>query len=385
MPKLIYILNHYSKNSSSHFFHVMNLLEEMAERGISISLIIEKSIDLPKISSGNIQIYPIQTSKWFRPFVLMSLLFHLKKKAYQKIFVRINWRAALIAVIVGIFTKQKTYFWLSSQGNKEHYDSCPNGFRKTLLWIRTQLPYYLLRKGIYRLVTGPESMVNYYLEQYGFKREKTIVLYNDIDLKRFHPVNTIEKSKLRKELKIPVESFIILFVHRFSPVRKTGYYLPYILDRFFEAEQLKPVTFIFIGGGPEQTKLEEALLRKKYKEYIHFTDAIPNAQIDLYYKAADLFIQPTFAEGFPRTMLEAMACGLPVVSTDAGGIQDILGPQQSTFMVNKEDRDAFLIKMNQLINDPLAMEQCRQENLIESSKYDTKIIANMYIEKLFTK
>jgi len=144
------------------------------------------------------------------------------------------------------------------------------------------------------------------------------------------------------------------------------------------------VVFLLVGDGPEKEVLQNEILNKPYSQQVIFTDAVPNSMIEEYYKAVNLFIQPSYAEGFPRAMLEAMACGLPIVSTDAGGISDVLGNEQKQFMVDKMDRALFADKLLELINDKSAIEKCIPENQEESQKYETKVIAKMYIEKLFS-
>ena len=381
--KLIYILNHYSKDSSSHFQHVIHLLEKMAEKGIDIALIIEKCEVIPEVSSASLHIHPINTSRLNRFFRLLFILFKLNQKGFKRIFIRINWRAALIASLASFFTRQKIYFWLSSQGSRENYLQNLAGWKKWVVWWKTQFPLWLVYKFVHKWVTGPESMVKYYEELYGFDPRKMMVLYNDIDLDRFHPVDYNEKKKIRSELSLSDDHFLVLFVHRFSPVRKHSFYFPYILDRYFEDDPIDNIHFIFIGEGPEKEVLEEKINEKTYASRNKFMGAIPNVSIDTWYKAADLFIQPTFAEGFPRTTLEAMACGLPIVTTDAGGIEDVLGSIQKEFMVDKNDRDAFVSRLTALVKDQKVRMNCQEENLKEVRKYDTEQIADMYIKNLF--
>lgn len=362
---------------------MIHLLEKIAEQGVEIALIIEKSESVPIVYSQKIKIYPIHRSKWIRPWILIRHLLHLSDKGYHKVFVRINWRAAVISAFTGFFTGQKTYFWLSTQGNKEHYQNLPKNLKKIGFWFKSQLPYYLLKKCIYRLVTGPESMVDYYVEKYGFQREKIELLYNDIDLNRFQPISKLQKESLRKDLNLPNNAFLILFVHRFSPVRNTTFYLPYLLDGFFKENKKNSVTFLMIGGGPEQKRIESLISDRSYASSVLFTQAVPNALIDRYYKCADLFIQPTYAEGFPRAMLEAMACGLPLVTTDAGGIPDLLGEKQKNYMLPKEDRKGFAQALEKLSKDNAALLACSKENRKEALKYGTDSIATMYVKTLF--
>jgi len=172
LKKLIYILNHYSESSPSHFFHVINLLEKIADQKVIIKLIIEKCDSTPALNSSNIELIPLRSSKCLRPFSLFRTLIKLNRKGYKKVFIRISWRAALIAIITSFFTKQKTYFWHSTQGSIEHYNSLKPGIQKLLLFLKFQYPFKLVLKGVSRLVTGPESMAEYYSKNYGIETKK---------------------------------------------------------------------------------------------------------------------------------------------------------------------------------------------------------------------
>jgi glycosyltransferase involved in cell wall biosynthesis len=383
LKKLIYILNHYSETSSSHFFHIIHLLEKMAEKGVKIALIIEKAEATPKIQSPGIRVFPIRSGPWKRMLRMILLLFRLNREGYHKVFIRINWRAALIAGAVRIATRQQIYFWYSTQGSRENYLAKTPGWEKIRLWLSSQLPMWLTFRSIHKLVTGPESMAAYFREFYGIHPRNIVILYNDINLERFHPVDPDEKQAIRQSLKLPADHLIVLFVHRFSPVRKNSYYFPYLLDTYFSMSPPEKIFFLLVGDGPEKESIEHKLSLKPYRRAVHFVASVPNAHIDRWYKAADLFIQPTWAEGFPRTMLEAMACGLPIVTTDAGGIADIPGEIQKEFMVKKTDRDAFAEKLTKMTLDPEIRATCKQENLAEIKRFETDRIAGMYIEKLW--
>lgn len=357
----------------------------MADQGVSISLIIEKAEDIPDLIHDRIRIYPIQSSKWKRPFLLFSHLWKLNQKGFKHVFIRISWVAAVITIITSWISGQETYYWLSGQGNFEHYQKIKPGFKKIKIWIKTQLPLIFIKNFIDFFVTGPESMVAYYQRELKIAFSKFVVLYNDIDTRRFCQATASEKAVLKKKYDLAADEKIILFVHRFSPVRKTSYYLPFIFDVFFEQEKKEDLRFIIVGDGPEKSQIIKEISQKIYADRILFLGNIPNMKIEEIYKTADIFIQPTYAEGFPRTLIEAMACGLPVVTTNAGGIKDILGDEQKNFMVDVSDRDAFADKMKILFNDRLAQKTCIAENLKRVHLYDSKTVAKMYVDKIFSK
>ena len=91
--RLIYVLNNYSKKSDEHYFHVINFLDKLADTGVEIALIIEKSDELPVFRNPNIKIYPLSKgSKYLRSFKFLKVLNKLYSEGYRKIFIRISQR-----------------------------------------------------------------------------------------------------------------------------------------------------------------------------------------------------------------------------------------------------------------------------------------------------
>jgi glycosyltransferase involved in cell wall biosynthesis len=382
--KLIYILNQYSVNSSTHFYHVINLLETMANMGIEIALIIEKCDDMPEITNPNIKLFAQSSQqKWLRPFELSNIIFKLHKQGFSNIFIRISWVAAVVSIITSFFTKQKTFYWLSGQGGFEYYNSLKINKKKIKLFFTSRLSFYFIKKFVYRFVTGPESMKNYFIKEGGVDANKIMILYNDIDIKRFNTLDDRDKEKLKLKLKLPSNKKIIFFAHRFSPVRKTLYYLPFVFENFSEMIN-EDYIIIIAGSGPEEKQVINAMIKTCSIEQLIFLGNIPNAIIQEYYQVADIFINPTYAEGFPRVLIEAMASGLPIVSTDAGGIRDILGPEQSRYMVEKDDRISFAKKLVELSNNSKERTLLKNENLRTVQKFSTQAVAEMYIKKILT-
>jgi len=392
--KLIYILNHYSASSASHFYHILYLVEEIARQGTNVALIIEKCEGLPVVAqdvSGRIRILGQKSTRpWSRPIELFRMLFALNAEGYHAVFIRISWVAAVIAIITSWCTSQKTWYWLSGQGSIEHFEAMRPGLSKSREFLVSRLPFIFIKSFVYRFVTGPESMAKYMSEVCGVSSARLCVLYNDVQVKRFCPADKQQKNKLREKWTFPENAIIILFVHRFSPIRKTNYYFPSIFEKLrFEYLEgvLKytdlPLTFLMIGSGPEKEEIKQLCEQMTLPFSIRWLGDIPNKDLPEFYQLSDLFIQPTWAEGFPRVLLEAMASGLPVVSTDAGGILDITGPLQSGFVVQKDDRNAFVAKCIQLISEPAMRDKLTAENLLQVRRFDTKPVAEMYIQNIF--
>lgn len=379
--KLIYILNQYSEKESSHFYHIINLLEHLALKGVSIKLIIEKPYSVPKFNNKIDVIPQKRKNKIFRLIELFFILIRLyKSEGYNRVFIRISSYAGLVATFVAKLYKIKVYFWLSG-ATLEFDTNQPFGIKKIRWLFKTWFPIKIVSK-YNTLVTGPESMREYYKKWLNIDPRKIIVLYNDIDTNRFSQLSENQKTDLKTKLGFDANTKIILYVKTLSPIRGIMFYFPYILDAAIKKLN-NMFVFVVIGGGKEAINLKTSINNYKLTKFVKVLGSIPNKDIHYYYKAADLFINPTLAEGFPRVLLEAMACGLPIVTTDTGGIKDIIGDKQKEFMVEKTNRDDFVSKLIQLYNNKEKQKILSEENITVSRNYSTPKIAQMYIEKLF--
>jgi len=381
--KLIYILNNYSINSTEHFFHVLNLLEEIAKNGIEILLIIEKSDGIPVTKSPNIKVICLKNTGFKRLIELYYLIGIAQKENYNKLFVRISNWAAVVAIVKSFFSKLEVYYWHS--GTVFEFDAKePMSLTKLKWYFKTRLPFNFIKKNATYFVTGPESMGDYYAEVVGVKREKIKILYNDIDVSRFSAKSNSDKIKIKIDLNVSLDHKVILFVHNFSPVRKTKFYVANFLEKFYKETYFQDYKFYFIGGGKDREEIERQVVDLGLNENVFFLGSLPNNKVHEYYQIADIFINPTGAEGFPRVLIEAMACGLPIITTNAGGIKDILGSKQLDYMSDINNSDDFasnLIRMAKMSSTEL--EFLKKENLEGIKKYSTSNVALMYIKTFF--
>ena len=127
------------------------------------------------------------------------------------------------------------------------------------------------------------------------------------------------------------------------------------------------VSAIIIGDGSKRREYEELCQELQIKDYVEFTGLFPSAdEVREVMKNADLFVFPTKAEGLPRGVLEAMAIGLPVLSTPVGGIPEVL---ESKYLFDPTDVEAFTNKLCDLLDNPDELTEMSTKNLKKAMEY----------------
>jgi len=207
-------------------------------------------------------------------------------------------------------------------------------------WLILGLERSIFKKHRYRRIIAISEMVKRdIIENYSVPAEEIIVIYNGVDLERFHPKNRERyRQEMRRQHHITDTEFVALFVG--SGFERKG--VKYLLEA---AELLdSPVTIMIVGKGSE----------KKFRHIIRKQRVIfcgPQKRIERYYAAADAFVFPTIYEPFGNVHLEALASGLPVITTRNSGASEIIDHGTSGFVVQEpEDTAAITEGMRRLLD-----------------------------------
>lgn len=146
---------------------------------------------------------------------------------------------------------------------------------------------------------------------------------NGVDLAAFTPAGDDERRALRARLGLPEDRVLCAFVGRLTPQKDPG-----ILLEAWSVGRLSQAHLVLVGDGPLRKDLEGRVACGPLAGQVIFAGA--TADVSQYLRAADLLALPSRAEGMSNALLEAMACGLPVVATDLPGNREVLDGERVT-------------------------------------------------------
>jgi glycosyltransferase involved in cell wall biosynthesis len=181
---------------------------------------------------------------------------------------------------------------------------------------------------------------------------------NGVDAARFSPASWAERQALRRRLHLPEGRPVVLFVGVMMPDKQ-----PHVLfDAWLHMRRATGIvsTLVFVGASnPQLYELADRLderVRTAADESGYGSDVIfvaPTAAIEDYFRAADVFAMPSAREGLPIVLLEAMACGLPVVASHLPGSTDtMIEPGVNGLLVPPGDVAGFAAGLERVLTNP---------------------------------
>ena len=190
------------------------------------------------------------------------------------------------------------------------------------------------------------------------------VIYCGVD-ERFHPLPTEEVEAFRQEKELP-EQFL-LYVGTLEP-RKNLSVLLRAYTRLRAAGE-DPPPLVLVGGKGWMcegifSQVEELGLGDR----VRFLGYVPSKELPLWYNAATCFVYPSLYEGFGLPPLEAMACGTPVLSSNAASLPEVIG--DAGLLLDPLDEDAWAHELARLLSEPELRRELAERGLDRARHFD---------------
>lgn len=195
-----------------------------------------------------------------------------------------------------------------------------SGARGSDLRVRDQVSRLLTRPVLSasrRLLVVSDDLGNVAVERYDMDPERIRVIPNGCDASIFHPAS---RAEARRELGIASEAQLIAYVGRLVPEKGLNELLDAVQSLSGACPQLE---LAMIGDGPMRSEIAERL-QAEPRLRVHMAGAQAPAEVARWMAAANLVTLPSYSEGHPNVLVEALACGRAVVATDVGGIPEVV-------------------------------------------------------------
>lgn len=192
--------------------------------------------------------------------------------------------------------------------------------------------------------------------------------------------NFIELDKVKKDPLAPCHRYvmakederIITHISNFRKVKR----IPDIIKIFYNIQKEMPAKLMMVGDGPEKEKAEALCMELGiYDKVIFFGNS---NEIDKILLLTDLFLLPSETESFGLAALEAMACGVPVISSNSGGLPEVNFEGISGYLSNVGNVDEMAANAIKILKDDDVLKQFKENALEVAKKFDIKNILPKY-------
>ena len=230
----------------------------------------------------------------------------------------------------------------------------------TLHSLKGHMPDKIFIEQVIPSLIYPEGIicVSNHLESeaitYGVQKDRIRVIPNGVDTDYFKPE---DKNHARTSLDIPPEQLNVLFVGNL--IRRKG--VDWLIKSFSKVcEAIPQATLYIVGGKVDDTDMEwykdtldiaKKLLPHERVKFVGEINSRDNPTLNLWYNISDVLILPSRAEGMGMVLLEAMACGKPVIGSRAGGITNVIRDGQNGILVDIDEIHQLSDAIIRLLND----------------------------------
>jgi D-inositol-3-phosphate glycosyltransferase len=180
------------------------------------------------------------------------------------------------------------------------------------------------------ILAGTEREKCHLVELYGTLPQRIRVVPCGVDLERFRPT---KPEEARARLGLDGADPVVLYVGRFDPVKG----VERLLAAASGLRRDLPLRLVLVGGGGENAREDRALralcAELALEDCVTFAGRRAHNELPDYYRAADALVLPSHYESFGLVVLEALACGTPVIATRVGAVEDIIRPGVNGWVV----------------------------------------------------
>jgi glycosyltransferase involved in cell wall biosynthesis len=359
----------------------LRLAQALTRRDICVTVLTARHhADLPvcEILEGvTIRRLPALGGPGLRPasFFISAALYLLRhRNLYNIIHLHGAYRSVIPLVTVARLAGQRTVVKMSQMGTDDPLTSRQRRFGGMLLKALAHTD---------AVVAITNELAESY-SQAGLSPSRLICIPNGVDTTTFHPTNPAVRRKLRETLGLKLDAPVALFVGFVHPRKGVDR----LLNIWPKVQECCPsATLLLVGpsrGLSDSVPVDFVQRLDRFAETYNVRPTGQRSKVHLFYQAADVFVLPSRREGLPNALLEAMACGLPSISSSLNGISEVIEPNTNGLLVPLDDDNALAESILHVLNNLGEAEklgQAARRCILEH--YSLDAVATRYV-KLYT-
>lgn len=226
-----------------------------------------------------------------------------------------------------------------------------------------------------RLLANSTQVGRSLVEREGYAADKLAILPNFLEPAAFDPVSADQRARWRTSLGIPPGSWVAGIVARLTPVKNHALLLRAV-RRLTDARP--ELGIVIVGDGPERAPLEAMAAASGLGARVTFTGTLANRPNP--HALFDISVLTSWSEGFPNSVVEAMAAGRAVVATDVGGVRDAVVDGGTGLLVPAGDDTRLADAIGQLHHEPaLADRLGREGQRVAREQFSEEVVLNRLI------
>lgn len=361
-PRIVMIISFFYPHRGGAEQQALLLAEYLVKRGIPVCVLTRRFKGMPAYET--IQgipvfraIYTLPWGKWFAVSYMVSVFWFLfrKRHAYDIVHCHLlQGFHSIVAIIVKALFRKKVIIKVGATGPLSDFLLLREVFLGSFLLPRI--------KRVDKLITVCSQSTAEAL-QHGFAARQIVQIPNGVDTKQFQPRFTSDNRNA------------IIFIGRLDQMK--GVHILLEACKKLKDEGLQPPVSI-VGDGPEKETLKSFAMRSGMGGLITFHGEMADVKPVL--QTAAVLVLPSLSEGLSNVLLEAMACGLPVIATRVGGNMDLIRDGENGILVDAENAGQLADAIKKVLQDKnFAQKLGNKARKTVVEKFSMETIAENYI------
>lgn len=300
--------------------HVVTLLSKFPKESASLVVFQEGALAKEARELG-VHVHVLAQSSRYDLSILKRLIHFIREGQYDII----HTHGPRANLFVSLIEKKMKALWVTTIHSDPKLDFIKTGLKGRIF---TKLNLFALKKTHYFFAVSEEFKQN--LIALGIDRDKIQTIYNGIDFSE----RPRETNLTRADLGLSEHDFVISMVARLHPIK--GHELVFEAMKRISREDIH---LLLIGNGPIEEELRNSVEQKGLQNQVHFLGF--RKDIDDLYQISDISILSSYSESFPLALLEAANQRIPIITTDVGGVKQLISTPSYGWVVPIGDIDSI--------------------------------------------